>query len=150
VAELLFMSVRVAATIGCLGGFGAARLGSQGARYTCPQQAPPVALSHRCDAMRRMRHREESPADKPPSGTNWIHEIKHDGYRLMPDATPVGSPAGATTGRPATQCTVFYRPPSRALSTIGTMYQRQARRKSTASARMAPSVNDVTAVEVAT
>jgi hypothetical protein len=33
--------------------------------------------------MRRMRHREESPADKPPSGTNWIHEIKHDGYRLM-------------------------------------------------------------------
>jgi len=24
-----------------------------------------------------------SPADKPPSGANWIHEIKHDGYRLM-------------------------------------------------------------------
>jgi bifunctional non-homologous end joining protein LigD len=24
-----------------------------------------------------------SPADKPPSGTNWLHEIKHDGYRLM-------------------------------------------------------------------
>ena len=24
-----------------------------------------------------------SPADKPPSGSNWIHEIKHDGYRLM-------------------------------------------------------------------
>jgi ATP-dependent DNA ligase len=23
-----------------------------------------------------------SPADRPPSGTNWIHEIKHDGYRL--------------------------------------------------------------------
>ena len=23
-----------------------------------------------------------SPADKPPSGSNWIHEIKHDGYRL--------------------------------------------------------------------
>jgi ATP-dependent DNA ligase len=22
-----------------------------------------------------------SPADKPPSGANWIHEIKHDGYR---------------------------------------------------------------------
>jgi bifunctional non-homologous end joining protein LigD len=24
-----------------------------------------------------------SPADRPPSGGNWIHEIKHDGYRLM-------------------------------------------------------------------
>jgi bifunctional non-homologous end joining protein LigD len=23
------------------------------------------------------------PADKPPSGSNWIHEIKHDGFRLM-------------------------------------------------------------------
>jgi ATP-dependent DNA ligase len=30
-----------------------------------------------------------SPADKPPSGSNWIHEIKYDGYRLM-----------GTTGRP--------------------------------------------------
>jgi bifunctional non-homologous end joining protein LigD len=24
-----------------------------------------------------------SPAERPPSGRNWIHEIKHDGYRLM-------------------------------------------------------------------
>jgi len=24
-----------------------------------------------------------SPADRPPAGSNWIHEIKHDGYRLM-------------------------------------------------------------------
>ena len=24
-----------------------------------------------------------SPADKPPPGANWIHEIKHDGFRLM-------------------------------------------------------------------
>jgi hypothetical protein len=23
------------------------------------------------------------PADRPPTGSNWIHEIKHDGYRLM-------------------------------------------------------------------
>jgi bifunctional non-homologous end joining protein LigD len=23
-----------------------------------------------------------SPCDKPPSGPNWIHEIKHDGYRM--------------------------------------------------------------------
>jgi ATP-dependent DNA ligase len=24
-----------------------------------------------------------SPAERPPGGPNWIHEIKHDGYRLM-------------------------------------------------------------------
>ena len=24
-----------------------------------------------------------STADHPPSGPDWIHEIKHDGYRLM-------------------------------------------------------------------
>ena len=31
-----------------------------------------------------------SPADKPPSGSKWIHEIKHDGYRLMARRDPVG------------------------------------------------------------
>jgi bifunctional non-homologous end joining protein LigD len=31
-----------------------------------------------------------SPADHPPSGSNWIHEIKHDGYRLMARRDPVG------------------------------------------------------------
>ena len=32
-----------------------------------------------------------SPADKPPSGANWIHEIKHDGFRLMARRDPVAS-----------------------------------------------------------
>ena len=31
-----------------------------------------------------------SPADEPPSGPNWIHEIKHDGYRLMARRDAVG------------------------------------------------------------
>jgi ATP-dependent DNA ligase len=31
-----------------------------------------------------------SPADKPPSGSNWIHKIKHDGFRLMARRDPVG------------------------------------------------------------
>ena len=31
-----------------------------------------------------------SPADKPPSGSNWIHEIKHDGFRPMARRDPVG------------------------------------------------------------
>jgi bifunctional non-homologous end joining protein LigD len=31
-----------------------------------------------------------SLADKPPSGSNWIHEIKHDGFRLMARRDPVG------------------------------------------------------------
>jgi ATP-dependent DNA ligase len=29
-----------------------------------------------------------SPADRPPIGPNWIHEIKHDGYRLMARRDP--------------------------------------------------------------
>jgi bifunctional non-homologous end joining protein LigD len=24
-----------------------------------------------------------SSAERPPDGTDWVHEIKHDGYRLM-------------------------------------------------------------------
>jgi bifunctional non-homologous end joining protein LigD len=24
-----------------------------------------------------------SPAQRPPAGPNWIHEIKHDGFRIM-------------------------------------------------------------------
>src|SRR5262245_66430443 len=24
-----------------------------------------------------------SPTDRPPSGPGWIHEIKHDGFRMM-------------------------------------------------------------------
>jgi ATP-dependent DNA ligase len=31
-----------------------------------------------------------SPADRPPTGPDWIHEIKHDGYRLMARRDPVG------------------------------------------------------------
>jgi bifunctional non-homologous end joining protein LigD len=31
-----------------------------------------------------------SSADRPPSGPDWIHEIKHDGYRLMARRDPVG------------------------------------------------------------
>ena len=31
-----------------------------------------------------------SPAEKPPSGVSWIHEIKHDGYRLMARRDTVG------------------------------------------------------------
>ena len=31
-----------------------------------------------------------SPADRPPSGSNSIHEIKHDGYRLMARRDSVG------------------------------------------------------------
>ena len=32
-----------------------------------------------------------SLADRPPSGPDWIHEIKHDGYRLMARRDPVGT-----------------------------------------------------------
>jgi ATP-dependent DNA ligase len=29
-------------------------------------------------------------APNPPTGANWIHEIKHDGYQLMARRDPVG------------------------------------------------------------
>ena len=31
-----------------------------------------------------------SPADRPPPGSGWLHEIKHDGYRLMARRDSVG------------------------------------------------------------
>ena len=40
-----------------------------------------------------------SPADRPPSGSNWIHEIKHDGYRLMVRRDSVGIPLITRRGK---------------------------------------------------
>src|SRR6516162_8482840 len=31
-----------------------------------------------------------SPADRPPTGRDWVHEIKHDGYRRMARRDPTG------------------------------------------------------------
>ena len=31
-----------------------------------------------------------SAADRPPSGPDWVHEIKHDGFRLMARRDSVG------------------------------------------------------------
>src|SRR5262249_34845252 len=31
-----------------------------------------------------------SSAERPPAGPDWIHEIKHDGYRLMARRDPTG------------------------------------------------------------
>jgi hypothetical protein len=50
-----------------------------------------------------------SPADKPPSGANWIHEITRVGYRLMarrdPERTALislrGSDCDGSCGSPA-------------------------------------------------
>ena len=43
-----------------------------------------------------------SRADKPPSGSNWIHEIKHDGYRLMTRRDLIGIRLIADTNGPPT------------------------------------------------
>jgi hypothetical protein len=47
-----------------------------------------------------------SPADRPPSGSNWIHEIKHDGYRLMTRrdsvAPTIDGPRATETGEQGT------------------------------------------------
>jgi bifunctional non-homologous end joining protein LigD len=31
-----------------------------------------------------------SPAERPPTGADWVHEVKHDGYRLMARRDPIG------------------------------------------------------------
>src|SRR5262245_45250527 len=31
-----------------------------------------------------------SPAERPPSGSGWVHEIKHDGFRMMVRRDPAG------------------------------------------------------------
>ena len=35
---------------------------------------------------------DPSPAKVPPSGAEWIHEIKHDGFRLMARAGEAAAP----------------------------------------------------------
>jgi bifunctional non-homologous end joining protein LigD len=52
----------------------------QGQTLYSPPRCLPVSSSPACPP----------PADCPPSGSNWIHEIKHDGYRLMARRDPVG------------------------------------------------------------
>jgi ATP-dependent DNA ligase len=41
------------------------------------------------------------PAERPPTGPGWIHEIKHDGFRMMVrrDAAGVRLLSRALTGR---------------------------------------------------
>ena len=48
------------------------------------------AIAPLCLVLRFIEPCLPSPADRPPSGTNWIHEIKHDGYRLMARRDSVG------------------------------------------------------------
>ena len=38
-----------------------------------------------------------SAADHPPSGPDWVHEIKHDGYRLMARRDPIAISARLLT-----------------------------------------------------
>jgi len=37
-----------------------------------------------------------SPAERPPAGSNWIHEIKHDGFRIMARRDGAGRAADYT------------------------------------------------------
>ena len=78
-----------------------------GERLDC-RLAPPGAVS--CDSAMLSRALSAgfiepclpSSAEKLPSGPDWVHEIKHDGYRLMARAIRSASgcsPATGTTGR---------------------------------------------------
>jgi bifunctional non-homologous end joining protein LigD len=45
------------------------------------QRTPPTSFIEPC---------LPTTAENPPAGPDWIHEIKHDGYRLMARRDPVG------------------------------------------------------------
>jgi bifunctional non-homologous end joining protein LigD len=45
-----------------------------------------------------------SSADRPPSGPEWVHEIKHDGFRLMARRDPVGIRLLTKNGHDWAQC----------------------------------------------
>jgi len=47
----------------------------------------------RVSHLRFIRPQLATSVDKPPEGENWIHEIKHDGYRCQ--VLVDGKPAGA-------------------------------------------------------
>ena len=55
-----------------------------------PHQKAPHIFSGAMPVLRFIEPCLPSLADRPPSGANWIHEIKHDGYRLMARRDPVG------------------------------------------------------------
>jgi bifunctional non-homologous end joining protein LigD len=57
------------------------------------QRTPPTSFIEPC---------LPTTAENPPAGPDWIHEIKHDGHRLMPARTRSAfgcSLATAMTGR---------------------------------------------------
>ena len=50
--------------------------------------------------------RRRGETGQPPSGSNWIHEIKHDGYRLMARRDPVGIRLLTKRGRVFSSCLI--------------------------------------------
>jgi hypothetical protein len=76
------------------------KLGSNGTIFSCQGSGQRVYWDDSTIGFRRLDRPHAAaafiepclpcPADHPPSGSNWIHEIKHDGYRLMARRDPVG------------------------------------------------------------
>ena len=66
------------------------RCASTTRRARAPASAQDAAARHRQDRRRAqgllpafLEPSLAAPCEKPPSGPNWIHEIKHDGYRIQ-------------------------------------------------------------------
>jgi hypothetical protein len=60
-----------------------------------------IASTLRClrdaDSLPRLlRALPARPADKPPTGAGWLHEIKHDGFRMLVRRNAEGRAAFAT------------------------------------------------------
>ena len=59
--------------------------------YASPRRALPSTIAVKPRPRRKfIEPYLPSSADNPPFGSNWIHEIKHDGYGLMARRDPVG------------------------------------------------------------
>ena len=63
-------------------------------RHASPTEISGMLIERRCKRLAADRasfiEPLPSPADKLPSGSNWIYEIKHDGFRFMARRDPVG------------------------------------------------------------
>jgi hypothetical protein len=72
-------------------------------------------------------------AAKPPSGPGWVHEIKHDGYRLIVRRdSPASGGRGRGRGQPRKRLSQQsqQRAPSRVAQFLGVQQQRGARQSS--------------------
>jgi ATP-dependent DNA ligase len=69
-----------------------------------------------------------SPAKAPPNGLNWVHEIKHDGFRIMGRRDAEGVRLIKRNGHDFRRSRLLVRSPRLALALIAVFSQRMRER----------------------